>query len=201
MSNEHIQTDRCGFDRNESISQDCYVCTCGWSAEPFHSEYEGVAHGGSRDLPRPDLAVTAGPSDKEERTPRTDAVERAMNMVTATMGIVDAAFARQLELELADLRAYYEAEFDAHMDCHKRQEVLEAKLAVSATPRSLPPEFKALLVRLDHTPGNLALRVFAHAVLGDVTINDLREAVGWKAPHSRLDKSGTPDSTAKREGQ
>lgn len=27
----HIETDRCGFDRNESHSQDCYVCTCGWS--------------------------------------------------------------------------------------------------------------------------------------------------------------------------
>jgi len=28
---EHIQTDNCGFDRNESHNEGCYVCTCGWS--------------------------------------------------------------------------------------------------------------------------------------------------------------------------
>jgi len=26
----HVQTDRCGFDRNSSISEDTYVCDCGW---------------------------------------------------------------------------------------------------------------------------------------------------------------------------
>lgn len=29
-TNEHVQTDRCGFDRNSSISEDTYVCDCGW---------------------------------------------------------------------------------------------------------------------------------------------------------------------------
>jgi hypothetical protein len=27
----HVQTDRCGFDRNASLTEDTYVCTCGWS--------------------------------------------------------------------------------------------------------------------------------------------------------------------------
>ena len=27
---EHVETDRCGFDRNSSISEDCYVCECGY---------------------------------------------------------------------------------------------------------------------------------------------------------------------------
>lgn len=26
----HPETDHCGFDRNASISEDCYVCTCGY---------------------------------------------------------------------------------------------------------------------------------------------------------------------------
>ena len=30
MSNVHPETDCCGFDRNASISEDCYVCTCGY---------------------------------------------------------------------------------------------------------------------------------------------------------------------------
>jgi len=30
----HPQTDKCGFDRNSSISEDRYVCMCGW-ADPF----------------------------------------------------------------------------------------------------------------------------------------------------------------------
>jgi len=26
----HQETDQCGFDRESSMSEDCYVCTCGW---------------------------------------------------------------------------------------------------------------------------------------------------------------------------
>lgn len=29
---EHVQTERCGFDRNASITEDRYVCECGWRA-------------------------------------------------------------------------------------------------------------------------------------------------------------------------
>lgn len=32
MANEHIQIDRCGFDRNSSISEHTYFCDCGWRA-------------------------------------------------------------------------------------------------------------------------------------------------------------------------
>lgn len=31
-TNEHAHTDKCGFDRNASISEDNYVCMCGWRA-------------------------------------------------------------------------------------------------------------------------------------------------------------------------
>ena len=30
MTAPHIETPACGFDRNASLSQDCYVCLCGW---------------------------------------------------------------------------------------------------------------------------------------------------------------------------
>lgn len=30
LNTVHRQTDRCGFDRNSSISEDRYVCDCGW---------------------------------------------------------------------------------------------------------------------------------------------------------------------------
>lgn len=33
----HPETDRCGFDRNASISEDRYVCDCGWM-EPLQEE-------------------------------------------------------------------------------------------------------------------------------------------------------------------
>lgn len=47
--NEHKQTDQCGFDRNASISEDTYVCTCGWRSSE--------------------------PSEKVSETPRTDALD------------------------------------------------------------------------------------------------------------------------------
>lgn len=55
----------------------------------------------------------------------------------------------------------------------------------------LSTKLRALLVRFDHTSGDLCLSIFSKDVLGDVTINDLRNAVAWRAPTSRLDKSGT----------
>ena len=33
----HIETDKCGFDRNGSHSAGHYVCDCGWNDVPFHS--------------------------------------------------------------------------------------------------------------------------------------------------------------------
>lgn len=29
----HVHTEKCGFDRNSSISEDRYVCDCGWRDE------------------------------------------------------------------------------------------------------------------------------------------------------------------------
>lgn len=34
LGNPHFETERCGFDRNGSHSNHCYVCTCGWQEEP-----------------------------------------------------------------------------------------------------------------------------------------------------------------------
>ena len=38
----HVPTDQCGFDRNSSISEDTYVCTCGWSAAPPATQTAGM---------------------------------------------------------------------------------------------------------------------------------------------------------------
>ena len=38
MTKEHTHTDECGFDRNASLTEDRYVCMCGWrdnNAVPF----------------------------------------------------------------------------------------------------------------------------------------------------------------------
>ena len=79
---EHPETDQCGFDRSESIAQDCYVCLCGWA---------------DHDTPNPSpVPPTPAPGEPSELVKRIRAYSYA-----------DADAVSQLERELAHMNEVY----------------------------------------------------------------------------------------------
>lgn len=77
---EHTLTERCGFDRNASHSEDCYVCTCGWKdaaskqeialLRSWIAEFDAAAQESGQTEHVKDSANPA-PATPEQATPRT----------------------------------------------------------------------------------------------------------------------------------